>query len=272
MSEAQTAMGAEHHGKMFLAATIGKHPARAATVMSILIILTIVLIGSSVMYHARWKSCANPKSGFQAAGMVPISNFAMGTNNPLWQRGSMATGGLLEHDDVTDTQASAYVISLQPPVQRHMAQRAAYARLARTAARAAAGREGMRGGRREKWYSPPPGGMCKSGDVLVTDDIDPSGKRVGQCGSAAEVNAMQMDEIPDPDIDMDPDSPDIGSCGDQWDPEAALETQALAATGGFAPATYGVARLEDAAVGVLDTSRGLSDAQLTTLMRYGRTP
>ena len=199
--------------------------------LSILVVLTIVLIGASAVYRARWKSCQNPKSGFASGtGMVPISNFDMAGMSPLWQRGSLATGGLLEHDEVSPTQTAAYVARDQPPLRRTLARRANMARMVKLARMAASGN-------RETY---------KTGE-------DPSEYEIVE-------NGMDPDLFP-------------GDCANGWDKDAVIETQALAALGSdFGPPASDEARLDSAGEGAYDTSRGLSDQQLTTLMKFGGAP
>lgn len=263
MSAEAQPMGVEHHGKMLLAASIGRHPARAATVLSALIVITVILIGYVAVFRAKWKACVNPKSGFDGGtGMVKISNFARGTNNPLWHVGSLAAGGLFERDPVSEVQTAAYVVDNQPPVQRTLAKRASFARLSRMAA-----------GRREGWAQPDPtSGACPPGQRVVTPDEDPSGMYVNQCGTPADIAGIIDMNAPIQDPETDPDLPHPGTCGSDWGGDAALEAQALAAVGGFAPDTYAADRLQNAAGGSYNSNRGLSDAQLTSLMRFGVAP
>lgn len=198
------------------------------------------------------------KSGFEAAGINQISNLDTGLNNPLWQGGSMhaGMGGTVDRD-TTVTQSAVYVKRDQPLVRKAMAKRARALRLSKMAAAARRG---------EGFYSPP----CREGsnDRAIPMSWNPDGTAELQCASPQEMSAIDAgDEM---DFDFSWDDPD--RCGGAWDPAAVVETQALEAVGGIEGDTPGEGRLQNAMEPGIYTGKGLSDAQLTTLMRFGGAP
>ena len=251
---------------MFLAATIGKHPARAAKVLMALLTVLVILVIMAIYYYRKWKKCVNPKSNFEAAGISPISNMSTGMASPLWWGGSAdaGEGGSLDRD-TTPVQTAVYLSQKQPMVRRVLARRAAAMRAA-----------GRPTGVREPWTNPQydDKGMplgCPPGTALATVGLDAQGNPIKLCGTPSEIDTMELDSLPDVDAD-DFDWSSLDHCGGPWNPEATLQSQALVSVGGIDPPTYGERRLDNAMEGVYDTSKGLSDADLTTLMRYGGAP
>jgi hypothetical protein len=97
-------------------------------------------------------------------------------------------------------------------------------------------------------------GPCAPGEVPVTY-TEADGTTVTYCRSTSAM----------------PGPPSV--CGAGWDPAAQAEAEALATVGGLQPdAVYGERRLQRAVGGAFDSSLGLSDDQLTTLMHQGETP
>ena len=61
-------------------------------------------------------------------------------------------------------------------------------------------------------------------------------------------------------------------CGRGWDPAASAEAQALATVGSLQHDSYGEGSLQTAIDGAYDSTVGLDDDQLSTLMHQGGTP
>ena len=61
-------------------------------------------------------------------------------------------------------------------------------------------------------------------------------------------------------------------CGRGWDPAASAEAEALATVGALQHESYGEGRLQGAVDAAFDSSHGLSDDQLATLMHQGGAP
>jgi hypothetical protein len=212
---------AKGHGKAFLQSTIGQHPVGAGIVMAALIVLVLILGFFVVHYKDK---CKPTGEGF----ITPMNNLVTGSNNPIWQLGSMDAGNWGPiHREATATNVAAWNPGW------------------RTGAYRRASREGMHVGG---------GSPCGPGEVPVTY-TEGDGTTVTYCRS--------MSAMPGP--------PSV--CGASWDPAAQAEAEALATVGGLQPdAVYGERRLQRAIGGAFDSSLGLSDDQLTTLMHQGGTP
>jgi hypothetical protein len=91
------------HGEGLIHATIGAHPVAAAVVMGVLVLIIIIL----GYYVAHYR--AMTKDHFQ---IVPMSNLTTGSNNPLWQLGSMDAGNWGPiHREPTQWNIAAYTPS-----------------------------------------------------------------------------------------------------------------------------------------------------------------
>lgn len=66
--------------------------------------------------------------------------------------------------------------------------------------------------------------------------------------------------------------PFLTPCSGQWDPGASAEAEALATAGGLPQENYANCRLQNVVNTAYDTGYGLTDGQLSELMRDGDTP
>jgi hypothetical protein len=108
--------------------------------------------------------------------------------------------------------------------------------------------EGMTSGARVAAYGP-----CGLGETPVSYQT-PDGANVTFCRSTS----------------APPVPPQV--CGVGWDPAASAEAEALATIGSLQHDSYGEPRLQNAINAAYDSSVGLSDEQLSTLMHQGGTP
>jgi hypothetical protein len=200
---------------------------------AIVLAILVVLILVLGFYVSHYK--AKCKDRFLIA---PISNLTTGNNNPQWQYGAMDAGNWGPvHRDATAWNVAAY----------HPGWRTGNYRRA-SMEQAAASKEGMTSGARVAAYGP-----CGLGETPVSYQT-PDGANVTFCRSTS----------------APPGPPQV--CGVGWDPAASAEAEALATIGSLQHDSYGEPRLQNAINAAYDSSVGLSDEQLSTLMHQGGTP
>ncbi len=228
----QSLMETKEHGKAILHSTIGRHPGTAAIVLGVLVLIVIVL--SVVLARTRARC---HKSGFH---IYPHGNLDTGSNNPLWQFGSMDAGNW----GPVHREATAWNVAAYEPGWRAGRYRAASGR---NTSHLSCGKEGMAPGPARA------GSPCGPGETPVTYR-NPDGTTLTYCRSS--------DVLPGP--------PTV--CGVGWDPAASAEAQALATVGSLQHDSYGERRLQTAVDGAYDSNVGLSDRDLEALMHQGGTP
>jgi hypothetical protein len=217
------------YGLETIRAAIRKHPATAAIILAVLVVVVIILAVVLMRTRARCH-----KSGFH---IYPHGNLDTGSNNPLWQFGSMDAGnwGPVHRD------ATAWNVAVYEPGWRAGRYRFASGH---NTSHLGCGKEGMAGRG---------GAPCGPGETPVTYR-NPDGTTMTYCRSS--------DVLPGP--------PTV--CGVGWDPAASAEAQALATVGSLPHEAYGERRLQRSIDGAFDSNVGLSDRDLEALMHQGGTP
>jgi hypothetical protein len=210
-----------------LTESVRRNPVRTAAVLAVLTVLIVVLIVKTKVYKARLDECRG-KNGFLTPG---IGNFEIPGMNPIWWRGSMATGGLFERDPVTPQQMAAYEPRFRRDVQRRMARQRQW-----NALKQALGRKK----KKEKMHNPP----CSRAEFQSVDD---------------EGNA----------ICLEPGEAWTSGCVAGWDPAAVAETEGLSAAGGLDDTdSPGEDRIRSAVNAVYDTEDGQTEAQIAEMYEY----
>jgi hypothetical protein len=230
----QSMQESKAHGMAFLRSTIGRHPGATAIILAVLVLVIVIL--SFVLAHYRAK-CRDGKSGFH---IYPHGNLDTGSNNPLWQFGSMDAGNW----GPVHREATAWNVAAYEPGWRAGRYRRA---TGYNTSHASCAKEGMAAG------GPAHGSPCGPGETPVTYR-NPDGTTMTYCRSS--------DVLPGP--------PTV--CGVGWDPAASAEAQALATVGSLQHDSYGERRLQRAVDGAFDANAGLSDRDLEALMHQGGTP
>jgi hypothetical protein len=213
-----------------LRSSIGRHPGTTALILAVLVVIVVILS----VWLARTRARCH-KSGFH---IYPHGNLDTGSNNPLWQFGSMDAGNW----GPVHREATAWNVAAYEPGWRAGRYRLASGH---NTSHLGCGKEGMAAGRGAA--------PCGPGETPVTYR-NPDGTTMTYCRSS--------DVLPGP--------PTV--CGVGWDPAASAEAQALATVGSLQHDSYGERRLQRAVDGAFDSNVGLSDRDLEALMHQGGTP
>ncbi len=238
----------QYHGKKFLVDAVRANPSRYAVVVAVLTFLVLILIITTWVYYRKWKDLEKPEG---MIGILPNNNLRTGSNNTLWQHGSLTDQPGLRN---IGHEMKPHMYAVYSPAHRGY-----------TARRSGAGRRGS--GSREHYL---PAGAARG---LGEDDgtytpVDPSTHASGlvdptiTCPNGTKVKQSFYEHY-GPDVACSV-SGGAEGCGKSWDPSATAEAQALSTVGSYQHDPYGEKALQNAVN--LDNQTTLTDDQLMTMM------